>query len=301
MILDTDLAVVIPHHDDVERLERCLRSLEAPRARNRGVEVVVIDNASTVDLAEVRASFPWVRFDSHPDPGPGNARNRGVEVTSAGVVAFLDCDCVASPDWLDEIRAHAHDADVLGGEVAMFDEGAGPRTGSQAFETVFAFDQRRYVEREGFTVTANMVTSRRVFDAVGGFEPGLGTVSEDAEWCRRATAIGYSLRYVPSMVVAHPTRGDWGALRAKFWRITTQLFHAEPATAARRVRWAARAVLVLGSIGVDGWTLLRSDRLDDRVERARGVVALARIRALRAWWMVRQSVDPTFGMSSGRP
>ncbi|MFW5899467.1 MAG: glycosyltransferase family 2 protein, partial [Jiangellaceae bacterium] len=87
--------------------------------------------------------------------------------------------------------------DAVGGRVEVFheDEGAGPstgprtvpRTGAQAFEAVFAFENRAYVERKGFSVTANLVTRRAVFEDVGPFRPGL---SEDLDWCARARARG---------------------------------------------------------------------------------------------------------------
>ena len=50
------IAIIIPHYNDAERLDRCLSAL----AQNdlSGCEVVVVDNGSTRPLAQVQARFP---------------------------------------------------------------------------------------------------------------------------------------------------------------------------------------------------------------------------------------------------
>ena len=48
----SEVAVIIPHYNDVDRLLRCLDALMSQAGE--GVEVVVADNASTVDLSLVR-------------------------------------------------------------------------------------------------------------------------------------------------------------------------------------------------------------------------------------------------------
>lgn len=109
-----------------------------------------------------------------------------------------------------------HTADLVGGRVSVFDETPPPRTGAQAFEVAFAFDNRAYIAAKGFSVTANLVTRRDVFLATGPFVHG---VSEDLDWCRRATAKGFRLAYDDDLRVGHPSRNDWPALRRKWQRV----------------------------------------------------------------------------------
>ena len=59
------------------------------------------------------------------------------------------------------------------------------RRAAQGFEAVFAFDNRGYVQRKGFSVTANLLARREIYRRIGGFRTGL---SEDKDWCHRATA-----------------------------------------------------------------------------------------------------------------
>ena len=189
-------AIIIPHHEDVARLARCLAALR-PQVEAAGpqVEVVVVDNASRTDLAPARAAWPDIRIVVETAKGAAHARNRGVAETSAPRIFLLDCDCVPAPDWLATALLVAPRADLVGGTVTLFDETTGPRSGAEAFETVFAFDNRGYIERKGFSVTANLLTTREAFERVGGFQAGL---SEDLDWCRRAVGAGFSPTRCPS-------------------------------------------------------------------------------------------------------
>ena len=44
--------------------------------------------------------FPRTFLLQELKPGPGMARNRGIEAASADILAFIDADCRAHPDWL---------------------------------------------------------------------------------------------------------------------------------------------------------------------------------------------------------
>ncbi len=284
-------AVIIPHYNDVARLRRCLAAL---RAQDRaGVDILVVDNGSTESLEAVKAENPGVRFVTEPAKGAALARNRGVAESRAATVVFLDSDCVPAPGWLAAARAAGGRADIVGGAIDVFDETPPPRSGAEAFETVFAFNYKDYIERKGFSVTANLVTARRVFEAVGPFVNGL---SEDAEWCFRARDRGFRLVLDESMRVSHPTRSDWPALVRKWRRIAREMFalhmQAHPGMAGR-LRWALRALAMAASWLPHLPRLLFSRRLRGTAERLRGAATLIRLRLLRSWWMLRQAAGAT--------
>lgn len=279
-----DAAVIIPHYNDAARLARCLAALmpEVPAE----VEVVVVDNGSTEPLAALAAAYPAVRFVTESRKGAALARNRGVAETTAPLLVFLDCDCVPAPGWLAAARQAAPLADLVGGTVTLFDETPPPRSGAEAFETVFAFDNRGYIERKGFSVTANLLTRRDVFAAVGGFVPGL---SEDLDWCRRATARGYRLAHAPGLRVAHPSRRDWPALERKWRRLTEESYGVNGTGPAARARWALRALAMPVSILAHAPKVLAHPGLNGAGERLAALGTLARLRLRRAGWMLRQA------------
>ena len=280
--------VIIPHFNDSVRLARCLAALT--EGELAGVEILVVDNASTEPLTQIEMRFPDVRIVTEPQAGAANARNRGVAESTAANIFFLDADCVPAPGWLAAAKASVGRADIVGGAIDVFDETPPPRSGAEAFETVFAFNYKDYIERKGFSVTANLLTTRPVFEAVGPFVHGL---SEDAEWCFRARDKGFRLVLDESLRVAHPTRSDWPALKKKWRRISREMYGlhrvGRPGLVGR-VLWLARALVVAASGIAHLPKAVTHRRLDGAVERWRGALTLLRLRFLRAGWMIAQAI-----------
>jgi GT2 family glycosyltransferase len=287
-----DHAVIIPHFNDLARLERCLAALVTQDLT--GTEIVVVDNASPVDMGPLQAAYPQVRFVAQPERGAAAARNKGVEVTRAPWIFLLDADCVPSGGWLARARQIARgDANVVsGGRIDVFDETPAPRSGAEAFETVFAFDQERYIREDGFSVTANLVTARAVFEATGPMVTGL---SEDVDWCRRAVAAGATLRYDPALVVSHPTRPDWLALQKKWRRMTEEGYGLARAAPGGRAKWLLKALLMPVSVVVHLPRVLRHGSLSG-LEKRRAVTILVVLRLQRMIWMIAQATR-----GEGRP
>lgn len=283
-----DIAVIIPHYNDVARLEFCLSELM--RNDTGGVEILVVDNNSPNPPDRLHDAFPQVRFLSETEKGAGPARNLGVRESRAPLLAFIDADCVPDHDWLEVARAVAPRADLIGGRVDVFDETPPPRSGAEAFEAVFAFDFKTYIEVKGFSGSGNLITSRAVFQDVGPFRT---TVSEDRDWSFRATAKGYRLIYEDALRVRHPSRPDWATLRHKWHRLTQETFalgHSSRPGLAGRAAWALRALAMPASAVAHLPKLLFSPRLDTWGERWRGVGVLFRLRFQRMIWMLRQAM-----------
>ena len=282
-----EAAIIVPHHDDHDRLARCLAALAAEDLSR--VEVLVVDNASERSLDAVARAHPFARVVTEPERGAAAARNRGVAESAAPLLFFLDADCVPAPGWVAAafaaIRA-PRAADVIGGRVEVFHETPPPHTGPQAFEAVFAFDNARYVAEKGFSVTANLLTRRAVFEDVGPFRPGM---SEDLDWCARARARGWRLGYDEALRVAHPSRADWPALRRKWRRLTEETYGLGGGDLRARAAWGARALLMPASAVAHLPRVLRHPDLRP-AERARAAGTLARLRLSRAAWMLRQAM-----------
>ena len=276
-------AVIIPHLDDVSRLERCLFAL-TPQVSD-AIEIIVVDNGSNADFNSVQKRFPTVRFIEEHQPGAAAARNRGVAESSAELLFFLDCDVVPASNWVSTALAHSLGGDVIGGHISVFDESAPPRTGAQAFEAIFAFDNQGYIEKKGFSVTANLLTRRDVFMAVGTFRPGL---SEDLDWCRRATDAGFRLVFAADLKVAHPSRSDSAALFRKWRRLTHEGYAVNGNSVTDRLRWAAKAMAMPISILIHTPRVLTNPAFRDGLERRNAWKMLVALRLRRMLWMLFQ-------------
>ena len=285
------ISVVVPHLNQPEALAACLAGLEAQSLAPDRVEVIVVDNGSQVSPEAVTGAFPGVVLAREPRPGPGLARNRGVELARAPLLAFTDADCLPEPGWaaaiLDRFAADPRLA-ILGGEVRVAIATPGRPTMAEAFEQLFAFRQRRQIARAGFSVTANLAVRRAVFDAVGPF--GGIEVSEDLDWGRRARALGFPTVFAAEAVVAHPARRSMAALRAKWGRHVAHFYRLE-AGRRGRLRWAATIPLMALSPLAELPAVLFSDRIAGPRTRALAFAGLVQIRLFRAWRMLLALLD----------
>ncbi len=110
------IAVVICAYSDErrEQLGAAIGSVLNQRLRPERV-VVVIDHNERL-LRAIRASFPEVgAVANEGTQGLSGARNTGVRAcASTDVIAFLDDDAVAEPDWLERLASHYADPAVVG-------------------------------------------------------------------------------------------------------------------------------------------------------------------------------------------
>lgn len=281
----TGISVVIPHLNQPEMLARCLASLRA--GQRQPDEVIVVDNGSAALPTEVCAAFAGVRLLQEPSPGPGPARNRGVMLAAGDILAFIDADCLADPAWLAEAERAMADpqATILGGDVRIAYVDPARLTMLEAYESIYAYRMDRYIAREGFTGTGNLVVRRTVLADVGPFA-GIG-VAEDRDWGQRATAKGYRIRYVAGMKVYHPARKQFSELRQKWDRHMAHDFILARQRWGGLVKWAAKTLAMAVSPLAELPRVLLSDRVAGVGVRGLALVGLARIRAYRAIQMAR--------------
>ncbi len=100
-----DVTVVIPARDRAGYLDRCLAAL------GRSYPVVVVDDGSR-QAGEIAALCRrhGATLIRRPRPGgPGPARNDGLARVSTQLVAFVDSDCEAGPEWIASLAAHFAD------------------------------------------------------------------------------------------------------------------------------------------------------------------------------------------------
>lgn len=271
------ISVVIPHLNQPEMLARCLASLrDNTRVPD---EIIVVDNGSDV-LPDVPENVTLLQEKT---PGPGPARNLGVAHSTGDVLAFIDADCLARFDWLEEAERAVARNDILGGDVRIGYVNPHKLTVLEAYESIYAYRMQRYIRDEGFTGTGNLVVRRDVLEAVGPFA-GL-EIAEDRDWGKRATAAGYEITYVPRMRVYHPARRNFLELYAKWDR---QLAHEYGLIrdGAGQLRWVAKTVVMAVSPLWEIPRIAGSSRVPSLKARAKAFAGLCRIRVYRAGRML---------------
>ena len=215
------ISVVIPHLNEPVHLERCLRSLDRQRGGRVAFEVIVVDNGSRESVTDICREFPGVRLVVEPVPGPGPARNCGAALAKGEIIAFIDADCVVHPGWIEAIEEAFREPamDVLGGDIRILPRAA-QRTPLEAYEGLYSYRARLFVERHGYAATGNMAVRAEVFRRVGPFQ-GLGT-HEDVAWGRKARALGCTIVFAPASpsrpTPATPSR-RWQSASTVWWCI----------------------------------------------------------------------------------
>jgi GT2 family glycosyltransferase len=179
--------------------------------------VLVVDHEA--ELARRAAErWPAVALVENPgEQGISAARNAGVDQSSGDVVAFLDDDAVAEPDWVAGlVRRYAlHDSAIgVGGSIEPIWATGRPRWFPSEFGWVVGCSYTGLPERPSAVrnlIGTNMSFRREVFDTVGGFDSRLGRVSnvpvgcDETELCIRAGRQwpDREIVYDPQVRVAH--------------------------------------------------------------------------------------------------
>ncbi|HEY4276756.1 MAG TPA: glycosyltransferase [Conexibacter sp.] len=194
------------------------------------VVVVVDHNAGLLARARRELTDADVVENVHPR-GLSGARNSGIAASHGEVVAFLDDDAVAQPDWLERLAAPYRDPRVagVGGTIEPNWLAGRPAGFPTEFEWVVGCTYRGTPTAAAPVrnmIGANMSFRREVFERVGTFRDGIGRVGrlptgcEETELCIRARQRLPETVFLfePSARVAHavpPARATWSYFCAR--------------------------------------------------------------------------------------
>lgn len=211
------VSVIVPVCNAVKALPRLMNSLRLQRYPKEKIEIILVDNRSTDGSLELAQSYPdavsiqQTRFQS-----PGATRNAGIERARGEILAFIDADCWAHPDWLREgIQVlTGQKLDRVAGRVDFICS-RNPNI-YEICDSNINFRQTDFVSA-GWCGTGNLFAPKKLFEEVGLFDPPLRSC-EDCEFGLRATRAGKSLGFAPGAVVYHNARQSLGSLVKKWIR-----------------------------------------------------------------------------------
>lgn len=174
----------------LERWDDICAAVESLRRQTRRPDEVVLvcDHAPEL-LDRARTAFPDVRCLPNEGPrGLSGARNTGVRVTTGAVVAFLDDDATAAPDWVQQFLDAYRDHDVIGVAGHVVPDWRAPRPGWFPDEFLWVVGCSYAGLPSGRAdvrnpIGANMSFRRSAFDRAGGFDVAMGRLGKDAAGC----------------------------------------------------------------------------------------------------------------------
>jgi GT2 family glycosyltransferase len=188
-VAPSTLTVVICAYT-LERWDDIRAAVASLRAQTRPADqVVLVSDHNDELLARAREAFPDVLcFANEETRGLSGARNTGVRAATGDVVAFLDDDAAAEPDWVArmlEAYADPHVAGV-GGHVVPAWQAPRPAWFPDEFLWVVGCSYRGLPTGRAEIrnpIGANMSFRRDVFTGVGGFDEAMGRLGKDAAGC----------------------------------------------------------------------------------------------------------------------
>jgi GT2 family glycosyltransferase len=198
----------------IEQLVQCLGSLDA-QTRHPDEILLVIDHNPRL-LQQARTQFSGLRIlENDRSRGASGARNCGVAHARGDIVAFLDDDTSADPDWLEELIQPYEDRTVLGttGRVLPRWPDRRPSWFPPEFDWVVGCSYRGMPENTApvRNLWGPMSLRRAAIEEVGGFNEAIGLVKRNGLGCEetelsiriRARYPGEVLLYVPAARTTH--------------------------------------------------------------------------------------------------
>jgi glycosyltransferase involved in cell wall biosynthesis len=198
-------------------------------------ELLVVDSASRGPETRLAADVAGARYVGASRPGLDVARNLAWRAANGTIIAYIDDDAVAAPEWLGPLRQAFADPTVacVTGRVLPLEL----RTEAQRyFEERYSFD--RGADPIRFSVSSgprwltlipwqmgsgcNMAFRRGLFDVIGPFDEALdvGTPTGgggELDIFRRLLRAGFVAAYTPQAVVYHQHRESMKALYRQAW------------------------------------------------------------------------------------
>ena len=217
---NTGVTAVVPVYNRADLLRRMLETAAAQTLPFE--EIIVIDNASTDNAAEVAAAFGCRVIRNASNAGFARAVNAGWQTASTQWIAVLNSDVELDPDWL-----------------ARLAEGAARMNASFATGLILDAAKRTVIDgtydlvscagcawRVGFGETVAPLTTARIaiapgtaclfrrkaLEQLGGYEESFESYLEDVDLGLRCVRHGISGVFVPAARAWHhgsATLGRW--------------------------------------------------------------------------------------------
>lgn len=226
--------VAIPTFRRPERLRAAIASVRAQAGMDPSdYEILIVDNSPEGSAAGIVKAFPVdgpaSRYVHETGPGPAHARNRAVAEARGELLAFLDDDETAAPNWLSALigTLETSNADAAFGKVEARFDLPPARHGSFAAE-IYSRDIHVASGADVGARHAGLGTGNSIYRVSRCFaeaEPFPAKVAtsggEDTVFLRRLVSAGRRLAWAPEAIALEHVPADRvrpDSLRARRFR-----------------------------------------------------------------------------------
>lgn len=235
------VSIVIPAYNQAGYLPGAIRSVLNQTFQD--FEIIVVDDGSTDETPEVMRSFGEAILPvSQENQGLAGARNTGLRLARASLVALLDSDDEWLPDYLEQMVALAGERpreSVFYCSVVYMD--ADGRSLPQLPETPVLPAEEMYTAllRHNFLVPSTILMRRTSVEDAGWFDPEFRRLQDWELWLRMLQA-GYRFGGLPDRLVRY--------------RVHSSSLSANPSTGHQAARRMAAKLFGPEQGSPEGWT-----------------------------------------------
>lgn len=215
------ISIIIPNKDQVESLDKCLRSIEKSSYKN--YEIIIVENNSTED--ETFAYYKKIESDKirivywSDEFNYSAINNFGVKHARGDYLLLLNNDVeVITTDWLEELTANCQrkDVGIVGARLYYPDDtiqhagviiGIGGVAGAMFVGMArerSGYLRKAILQQDLSAVTAAcMMVDRKAWEGAGGFNEDLAVAFNDIDFCLKVRREGYLVVYEPNVELYH--------------------------------------------------------------------------------------------------
>lgn len=192
MMMKPLVTAIIPVYNGARFISESIESIIAQTYRP--VEIIVVDDGSSDETAQIVQSYKGIRYIFQPNHGVASARNTGIGKSRGELIAFLDADDCWAPDKLtvqvNYLDDNPHVGCVLGRQRNFLEPG---------IDRPFWL-REEHLLRDHVGVLPTSLIRRNIFDMIGLFDTEY-KISEDVEWLARVKDAGLPVIVVPVIVL----------------------------------------------------------------------------------------------------
>ena len=216
--LSLEFSVAVCTYNRASMLADCIDSLLKQTIDNSRFEIIIVDNNSTDNTEEIAQvlvkSHNNIKYFKEMIAGYSAPRNCGWKNAYGNIIAYIDDDEIAAPDWLESIEKAFQiekKPDIVGGICLpkydvnppdWFTESMG---GTDKNRQKGILNQRT----DSYLGCGNIAFKKEVLEKLNGFsndfnmKNGFLMMGEDTDICQRAKKAGFQLYYDPDIKIYH--------------------------------------------------------------------------------------------------
>lgn len=218
------VSVIIPVYNNEKNIGKLIESLLKSDYPKELLEIIIVDNGSNDRTKEMIRQYPTVvLLEEKNIQSSYAARNKGIQYAKNEILAFIDSDCIATPQWIKEgVNVLVSEpADLAGGKVEFVY--SKHKTAAELYDSISNMQNKFYIKEGKTSSTANLFVKSSLFERIGMFPDWIKS-GGDVQWTAKATRNGFSLVYAPKAIVKHPARFLKDLLKKKY-RVGTGIMY----------------------------------------------------------------------------